>query len=239
MLLAIDSATRLISIALHDGSAVHAELTWRTQNQHTVSLMPALQDLLARAEVELSALTGVAVSQGPGSFNGLRIGFSVAKGLALALRIPLLAIPTLDAVALAQPGGDAFFAPEAAERAVLLAFLQVGRGRVCVQTYRREASRWRPNGDLRITPLASALAESSAPLIVAGEMNSEGQLAVEAAIIKGKQVAVSPPALALRRAAFVAELAWQRWRSRSVGEALDEALTAAPFYLHQPGVPHP
>src|SRR4051794_36673702 len=102
MLLAIDSATRVLSLALHDGAQLMAESTWTTSNRHTVELMPAIQQLLARVGLTPSTLTALAVSQGPGSFNGLRIGFSAAKGLSLALNIPLIAIPSLDALAAAQ-----------------------------------------------------------------------------------------------------------------------------------------
>src|SRR5215470_11193675 len=103
MLLAIDTATRCLSLALYDGRQVRAEMTWTTANQHTVGLMPAIREVLRRTDITVGNLTLLAVSQGPGSFNGLRIGFSMAKGLAMALGLPVLAIPTLDVVAAAQP----------------------------------------------------------------------------------------------------------------------------------------
>src|ERR1700730_15028046 len=124
MLLAIDTATRILSLALHDGEQVRAETTWATRNQHTTELMPAIRQLLDRSQVSVTVLTILAVSHGPGSFNGLRIGVRAAKGLAMALNLPLLAIPTLDVIAAAQPG------PSASADDSLIAVVQAGRGRV-------------------------------------------------------------------------------------------------------------
>src|SRR5258708_4659554 len=133
MILAIDTATRMVSLALHDGEQIHAEMTWTTKNQQTVELMPAIKHLLARSQLNTSDLTVLAVSQGPGSFNGLRIGFSTAKGMAMALGLPMLAIPTLDVVAAAQPASSYKLIDK------LIAVVQAGRGRVCVGSYRWQA----------------------------------------------------------------------------------------------------
>ena len=85
MLLAIDTATRMPSLALYDGERVLAEETWRSANNHTVELAPALVRALERQRVSPSELRGIAVALGPGSFTGLLIGLGVAKGLALTL----------------------------------------------------------------------------------------------------------------------------------------------------------
>ncbi len=227
MLLAIDSATRVLSLALHDGQQIAAERTWNTPNRHTVELTPALQDLMAHAQVQPSMLMAVAVSQGPGSFNGLRIGFSVAKGLVMALRIPLIAVPTLDVIAAAQPPFDG----------TLIAVIQAGRGRVCVQSYHWHESRWIGAGDLRITSWEGVLVDfrrsGDAAAILSGEIDADGHAAIERCA--SAQVHVASPAFALRRAGFLAELAWTRWR----GGQFDDAASVVPLYLHQPGVPHP
>src|SRR5579859_1254317 len=119
MLLALDTATRFISIALHDGQAVAAEATWLAGAYHTVELAPQVALLLRRAGVEPGQLRGVAVAIGPGSYTGLRIGLGFAKGLSLANALRLVGVPTLDILMRAQP--------PRAERA--LALLQAGRGR--------------------------------------------------------------------------------------------------------------
>src|SRR5258708_39877796 len=88
MLLALDTATRSLSLALHDGKRVCAEMSWNTLNQHTVELLPAVRDLMARASVSTADLTVLAVSQGPGSFNGLAGGFCTAEGAGPAAKLP-------------------------------------------------------------------------------------------------------------------------------------------------------
>ncbi|MEO8397708.1 MAG: tRNA (adenosine(37)-N6)-threonylcarbamoyltransferase complex dimerization subunit type 1 TsaB, partial [Chloroflexota bacterium] len=95
-LLAIDTATQFISIALHDGQQMLAEQTWISENHHTVELAPAVRALLINAHLSPAELSGLAVSIGPGSYTGLRIGVALAKGIATAQRIPLVGISTLD-----------------------------------------------------------------------------------------------------------------------------------------------
>ncbi|HLY25755.1 MAG TPA: tRNA (adenosine(37)-N6)-threonylcarbamoyltransferase complex dimerization subunit type 1 TsaB [Aggregatilineales bacterium] len=229
MLLAIDTATRCLSLALYDGLLVRAEMTWTTANQHTVELMPAIREVLRRAQVEVDALTVLAVSQGPGSFNGLRIGFSVAKGLALARDLPLIPIPTLDVIAVAQ----------ARFEGTLLAVIQVGRGRICAGSYRwradSKAEGWLGQDDLKIMNWPEALARITTPTLVAGELDDQGLSEINRAQAESIPLSLASPASRLRRAGFLAELAWQR--RESVLPA--DAAFAAPLYLHQPGVPHP
>jgi tRNA threonylcarbamoyladenosine biosynthesis protein TsaB len=223
MLLAIDSATRVLSLALYDGWQVQAELTWNTPNRHTVELTPAIQELLARAQCSVGDLAVLAVSQGPGSFNGLRIGFSLAKGLAMARGLPLVAIPTLDVLAAAQPPFDG----------TLIAVLQAGRGRVCAASYRwRAASGWIGQDDVRIVSWASLLDSVGGESLISGEIDADGRALIAAS---SKPVRLASPALSLRRAGFLAVLAYERWQ-RGLSGALE---TLAPIYLHQPGVPHP
>ena len=83
MLLAIDTSTRQMSLALHDGLSVVAETSWRTGDYHSVELAPQTAVMLRRAGVEPARLAGVAVAIGPGSYTALRIGLALAKGLAL------------------------------------------------------------------------------------------------------------------------------------------------------------
>ena len=94
-LLAIDTATQFISIALHDGQQMLAEQTWISENHHTVELAPAVRALLINAHMTPAELSWLAVSIGPGSYTGLRIGVALAKGIATAQRIPLVAYSPL------------------------------------------------------------------------------------------------------------------------------------------------
>ncbi len=222
MLLALDTASRSISLALHDGHQLLFESTWNTANNHTVELAPAIHRALRQVQQQPADLTAVAVSQGPGSFTGLRIGLSVAKGLAEAQSIPLIAVPTLDIVAAGIP---VFEGP-------LVAVLQAGRGRVCAQRYRWQDGAWIASDPAEIVSWEALAAAVGQETLFAGEIDDAGRVSLAAA---AHPVRLASGAHSVRRAGFLAELAWARLRAGSVGDPAD----VTPIYLHQPGVPHP
>jgi len=94
--LAIDSATDRLSVAADTGPATAGvELGVSGARQHAASLLPLIEQVLGRLGARIDDLALVAVSDGPGSFTGLRVGISVAKALALSARIPLVSAPSL------------------------------------------------------------------------------------------------------------------------------------------------
>lgn len=97
--LGIDTATMVCSIGLVNEQRSVAEMTLHTRKTHSERLLPMVQQLVADADLTPRDLSGVAVSIGPGSFTGLRIGITTAKSLAFALQIPVVGVPTLDALA--------------------------------------------------------------------------------------------------------------------------------------------
>ena len=99
MLLALDTSTRFASIALYNEFGVQGEHTWHVEQNHTEDLMPHVVALMAAAHVVPATLTGVVVALGPGSFNGLRVAMSAAKGMAIALHIPIVGFSTLETLA--------------------------------------------------------------------------------------------------------------------------------------------
>ncbi len=157
ILLALDTSTRTIGLALYDGVQVLSESVWKSHDHHTVELAPAVADALEKTGVKIKDLGAVGVAIGPGSFTGLRIGLALAKGLAIAQRLPLVGVPTLDALAAAQPtdvlslGGaneslrqkSALFERKESytnsdfQDIPLVAVLRAGRGRLAASWYRR------------------------------------------------------------------------------------------------------
>ncbi len=101
--LAVETSTLAGGAALLDGGLVVGEYTLDISLTHSERLMGAIDRLLTDAGWTVRDLEGLAVSVGPGSFTGLRIGLSTVKGLALALTIPIAAVPTLDAMATLLP----------------------------------------------------------------------------------------------------------------------------------------
>jgi tRNA threonylcarbamoyladenosine biosynthesis protein TsaB len=219
MLLAIDTATQFASLALYDADAVWAEQTWHSANSHTVELMPTLAGMLAQRRLSPRDLDGIAVSLGPGSFTGLRVGVSVAKGLAFAAGIPLVGVPTLDALAYAHAGRGL----------PLWAVVRAGRGRVCAGFYPVGGS-WPGRGDYRLTRLDELPVVGEGPVLFVGEIDQAdaGRLHQR----WGARAIIGSPAVALRRAGYLAELGWQRLQR---GER-DDPASLSPIYLQQPVV---
>lgn len=98
-LLLIETATAVCSVALADEAGIRAELHTSQPNAHSSQLSPYIKQLLDKCGVQPSQLDAVCVSSGPGSYTGLRIGVSTAKGICYALQIPLLSVPTLQSMA--------------------------------------------------------------------------------------------------------------------------------------------
>jgi len=97
-ILALDSSSDVLSVALEtENRVLHEEID--NSHSHSEFLMECADNLCKSAGIRPSDLNMVACMKGPGSFTGLRIGFSAAKGIALALGIPLIAVPTLDCLA--------------------------------------------------------------------------------------------------------------------------------------------
>ena len=213
MLLAIDTATRQISLALHDGTSVAAESTWRTANHHTVELAPNTALMLRRAGVEPGQLHGIAVALGPGSYTGLRIGLGLAKGLALAHNLALVGVPTFEILMRALAPRD--------ER--VIAVIQAGRGRVSAAAYRWSKRGWEPEGETHIMDWAALAADVGEPTFVYGEVDANGSESLRKLKVK---VTLASPAQALRRAGYLAEIGWERLRDRRV----DDANRLAPIY---------
>lgn len=121
MIVAIESASTDISLAVatSDGSPV-AQDGWTSDRRQGHETLPRLLDLLRHAGLGLDELSAVGVGLGPGSFTGLRVGMSLAKGLALALRIPIVGVPSLVAWLAAEPDAIAAIGRAGARDAYLL-----------------------------------------------------------------------------------------------------------------------
>lgn len=96
--LAIDTSNKTLSVAIVKDEGMIVEQTVPDTLQHSVKLMPAIQEVLQESQVSMQELTGVIVAKGPGSYTGLRIGVTVAKTLAKTLHIPLKAVSSLQAI---------------------------------------------------------------------------------------------------------------------------------------------
>jgi tRNA threonylcarbamoyladenosine biosynthesis protein TsaB len=220
VLLAIDTSTAQVGLALYDGTQILSEMTWATRQHHTTELAPALSGLLNRCGVSMDMVSALGVAVGPGSFTSLRVGLSLVKGIALARHIPVIGISTMDIIAAAQPVG----------KHPLAVVIQAGRKRIAVGWYKSLKNEWQAEGPVRSATVDELADEIESPTYVAGELSSDdrGRLAR-----KRVNILLASPVYCVRRPSILADLAWARWQNNEV----DDAASLAPVYLHVEGTP--
>lgn len=98
-ILGLDSSGIVASVAIVEDDVLIAEYTVNYKKTHSQTLLPVLDEIAKMTELDLNSIDAIAVAAGPGSFTGLRIGSATAKGLGLALKKPLIAIPTVEGLA--------------------------------------------------------------------------------------------------------------------------------------------
>ncbi len=110
-ILAIDSSGLTATVAVVEDEQMLAEYTINYRKTHSQTLVPMLDEVKSMTELDLNSLDAIAVAKGPGSFTGLRIGSATAKGLGLALDKPIVAVSTLEGLAMNAWGTDKLVCP--------------------------------------------------------------------------------------------------------------------------------
>ena len=217
MLLAIDTSTDSAGLALVQDGKVLAEATWRCGQNHSVELLPHLTQLLNEAKVELKSLNCILVARGPGSFNGLRVGLSTAKGLAFSLDIPIIGISSLELEARQHSRSDLPIGP----------VFNAGRGEIATALYRNKAG-WRQLAPEHITTVDALDSEITEKTLFCGEYLP---VIADELSKRLKDKAVIAPDRP-RRAALLAELA----KARLEAQNYDSPATLQPIYLRRPAI---
>jgi tRNA threonylcarbamoyladenosine biosynthesis protein TsaB len=195
-ILAIDTATLVSSVALATADTLLAEITLQTKKTHSELLMPHIAKLLDMAEVAKSDIKAVAVSIGPGSFTGLRIGLSTAKTLAYALKIPLVGVPTLAAMAYGCPVPGVILAPmlDAQKGNVYQALFEWQQG---------ELRELQPAVVTEVTTALESLSQYDRPVLLMGESAVMYRDKIEQI---GKNLTLAAPHVIIQRASSVGGL---------------------------------
>lgn len=110
-ILALDSSGLVASVAVLEEENLIAEYTMNYKKTHSQTLLPMLDEIRTMIELDMASVDAVAVAAGPGSFTGLRIGSATAKGIAMALKKPIIPVPTIDALAYNLYGSDKLICP--------------------------------------------------------------------------------------------------------------------------------
>jgi tRNA threonylcarbamoyladenosine biosynthesis protein TsaB len=205
LLLALDTSTSTASVALFDGQRVLSETTWLAGREHSTRLLVEVEVALERVGQSPQHLTGLVVARGPGSFTGVRVAISVAKGIAAGLSIPLWAVSSLDVLAHAA----------AESELPVRVLLEAGRGRYATALYR--------GGRCVEEPRLATLEQLSELIIehtlVIGELTGDARRR----LATHGHARLASAAACLRRAGFLAELGWRLAQSGDPGNprALD------------------
>jgi tRNA threonylcarbamoyladenosine biosynthesis protein TsaB len=216
IILAIDTASQSCSVAVVDGDAVLAEINDVSGQTHSRHLMAMVAQAVAMSVGTTGRIDGYAVTRGPGSFTGLRIGISTAKGLAEAADRPLVGVSSLQALAWQVFQTSATIVP----------MLDARRKEVYSARYLRR------NGTLQCLAAERALAPEAAVEGVAAPclLVGDGALAYETRLagVLGAHMRLALPFQHIIRASTVAFLARE-----VLGEGMDERPTLAPRYLRK------
>jgi len=214
-ILGLDTATRRASVGVWCDGQIVAEESIGSNRNHAVTLLPLIDDTLRQAGCSIRDVEAVAVSSGPGSFSGLRVGLSVAKGLVCATGARIIAVPTLEALARTVDG------PQEA----ICTLLDAYKGELYAAVFAPAARGWsRLTPDTLLTP-EGLRGWLPLPCTVVGDTGAPyGDLLREQF---GSAITILPFETYGPRGGVVAALGWQRLQA---GESAD-ATHLEPFYI--------
>ncbi len=222
MELTIDTSSSITSVALSHKGELFASLTWQTARNHTIELLPNLICLLQQAKVQPCSVEAIFIAKGPGSFNGLRVGISTAKGLASALDIPLLGVNTLESEAY----------PFAFIGLPIRPIHKAGREEIATGLYRQKDNEWQCLEPENLTTVKALLHRIKHKTLFCGEIPPD--LVKEIQQNLGKQ-AIIAQSCGLCRVSSLVTLGWQKLNK---GEQ-DNVVTLQPLYLRPPHITKP
>lgn len=170
MIIAIDTATPAVSVALSEPNGLVASLRLLRGRRHVETVMPAIEQLLAHADCSYADVTGIAVDRGPGLFTGLRVGVATAKALALALSVPVFVASSLEIMV--QQWIDASVAAGSVANAEVLTVIDARRRELYAQRFSVSDGRAFHSGDpvCVSAETASALLDGLASTRVVGDV---------------------------------------------------------------------
>ncbi|MEA5010397.1 MAG: tRNA (adenosine(37)-N6)-threonylcarbamoyltransferase complex dimerization subunit type 1 TsaB [Angelakisella sp.] len=219
-LLALECSATAASVALCTRDKVIGEYFLSTGQTHSQTLLPMTEQLLHTSGETLAGVELLAVSVGPGSFTGLRIGISAVKGIAMGANKPCVAVSTLEALAYNLCGFEGIAASVMDARCgqVYCALFHLEDGRV---------SRICPDSAMTIADLGKILGEEKKPVFLVGD---GAMLCYNILLENVPGLRLAPPHLRLQRAASVGACAWQQYERQGAVSAA----ALAPTYLRLP-----
>ncbi len=216
--LCIDTTTKVTALALAEDDQLVAEGFLHTTRNHSERLIPMLDQLLGASAWRLNDLDLIGVVRGPGSFTGIRIGIATAQGLAQVLKVPLLSVLSLDALAWAGYGRNGDIVPilDARKNEWYTARYTWETGREQVECLDQPCA-MKPNQWLQ------KLADLQSPIWFAGDAVANAKEIILSFL--GERACFLPEYEGLPRGAYVAKAVWKKWLDKPAGESVE------PYYI--------
>ncbi len=215
-ILGIDTSARSLGVAIAENGNILITCEKNFGLRHSQDLIPTIKDLLKKLSLEIKDIDGIAVSLGPGSFTGLRVGVTAAKALAIASGKPVIGIPTLDVIA-----HNAYYYP-----GTICPIVDARKKLLYAALYKNK------NGSLKklsqyllISPDALVKKIKEKTLFIGDGITAYGR-AIEKAV--GRKAEFAPPRFWLPKAENVALLGWEKLKKGKK----DDPLKLVPLYLH-------
>lgn len=221
--LSVDSSTAYAGLALSRDGQLLAEHTWRAERDHSRTLMPAIVRLLEEHGAQPQDIGSLAVATGPGSFNGLRVGLAVVKGLALALAVPVVGVSTLAVAAF----------PHVTSGLPVCAVQDAGRKELAAAIFQQRDAGFICLVEEQILSPEALVRRMVRRTFITGEVPDWAAAALRDGA--GGRALFVTPALAVRRPAALAELGWQRLARGDY----DDPAALQPLYLRRPSITQP
>ena len=223
MELSIDTSTRYAAVGLSRDGKLLAEYSWVSRQNHSVELLPAIDYMLKSNGATPRDLTCAFIAIGPGGFSALRVGLSTAKGLAIPLGIPLVAVNTLEIEA----------EPYCGQGLPVCAVLDAGRSEVSAAMYAEADGLWQTVRDARVLAPEELCSEIEGPTLFCGEaLPLVAETLQEHLGDKALLADQTPPT---RSPATLARMGHERFTR---GDLADVS-TLEPFYLRKPSISEP
>ena len=210
IVIAMETSGQVGSVALARDDGLIDERVFEKGLRHGTDLIPTLDDLFTKHHLDRDDVGLIAVSVGPGSYTGLRVGIATAKALSFALDVPLVGVPAPDAmVRNLEPRGGAWV------------LINARREHLYLSEYRAENGQWQSASDHQVIPIEQVVSRLKPDVMLLGD----GVPVLAKAL--DRDIDAAPEDAWIPRARFIASLGFQHWRT----EHHDERLTVEPLYL--------
>ncbi len=219
MILAIETSSLVSSVALCEAHKLVGELTIQTRLTHSEQLMPHIKELMEKTKTTKEKIEAVAVSIGPGSFTGLRIGLATGKGLAFAWNVPMIAVPTME--------GLAWNCRNIA--GCICAVIDAQKGNVYETWYRWKNSRLETIKDTAVTAMSEVIEAAGNADEAVTFLGDGTSLFAEEIESVGGLVETAAPTMVIPRAGSVGLAAWQRFKEGKI----EDCRTLVPYYIRR------